>query len=164
MKNRTLSVSIVVLMLAAVFLSACGGGGGVVVADLPVYPDAVALLPGDDPVADTLANNAEQDAALRTDLGVGGSVEQKAFRLPAGTTWDQVKTFFGGELEGDGWKSGLGGIGGDIASDALETANASNEYFQTAMWSKGKQNLTVIRSLDAQNPDQPYLILSLATN
>ncbi|MFZ0547024.1 MAG: hypothetical protein WAM60_16385, partial [Candidatus Promineifilaceae bacterium] len=91
-------------------------------------------------------------------------VEQKAFRLPAGTTWDQVNSFFGSELDTAGWDSGIGGIGGDLASSALETANASNDAFQTAIWSKGKQNLTVIRSTDFTNPDQPYLILSLATN
>ena len=160
MKSRNLLVGLVFLVLAAV---ACGAST-LTVSDLPVYPDAVALQPGEDPVADTLANNAEQDAALRGNLGVGGSVEQKAFRLPAGATWDQVKSFFDTELGADGWESGLGGIGGDIAGDVLDQANAGNEFFQTGIWSKGKQNLTVIRSVDALNPDQPYLILSLATN
>lgn len=164
MKSRSTFALVLLFLFASLILAACGGGSAVTVDDLPVYPDAVALQPGEDPVADTLANNAEQDAALRADLGVGGSTVQKAFRLPAGATWDQVKTFFDGELDSAGWESGLGGPGGDIANAALESANAGNELFQTAMWSKGKQNLTVIRTVDAQNPDQPYLILSLATN
>lgn len=163
MKTRSTLALVLLFLFASVILSACGSKA-VTIDDLPVYPDAVALQPGEDPVADTLANNAEQDAALRADLGVGGSVVQKAFRLPAGASWDQVKSFFDGELDSAGWESGLGGIGGSIASDALETANAGNELFQTAIWSKGDQNLTVIRTADALNPDQPYLILSLATN
>jgi hypothetical protein len=163
MKSRSTLALVLLFLFAAVILSACGGGAATI-DDLPVYPDAVALQPGDDPVADTLANNAEQDAALRSDLGVGGSVVQKAFRLPAGATWDQVKAFFDGELDSAGWESGLGGIAGGIAGDVLDSANAGNELFQTAIWSKGKQNLTVIRTMDASNPDQPYLILSLATN
>jgi hypothetical protein len=163
MKNRSAFLLVVVLMFAAVVLSACGGGT-VAISDLPVYPDAAALVPGEDPVADTLLNNAEQDAALRGNLGVGGSVEQKGFRLPAGTTWEQVKAYFDGELDSAGWESGLGGPGGDLANDILDSANTGNDLFQTTFYSKGKQNLTVMRVADATNPDQPYLILSLATN
>lgn len=163
MKTRSTFVLTLLFLFAALILSACGSDPATV-SDLPVYPDAVALQPGDDPVADTLANNAEQDAALRGNLGVGGSVEQKAFRLPEGTTWEQVKSFFDGELDAAGWESGLGGLAGDLAGDVLESANAGNELFQTAIWSKDKQNLTVFRMTDATNPAQPYLILSLATN
>ena len=163
MKTRSTVLLIVVFMITAVVLSACGSDP-VTVSDLPVYPNAVALEPGDDPVADTLANNAQQDAALRSNIGVGGSVEQKAFRLPEGTTWEQVKSFFDGELDSAGWESGLGGVGGDLANDILNSANAGNELFQTTIYSKDKQNLTVFRMADALNPNQPYLILSLATN
>lgn len=163
MKNRSAFMVIIVLMFGAVILSACGSKA-VEIGDLPVYPNAVALQPGEDPIADTLANNAKQDQAVRSDLGVGGSVVQQAYRLPEGTTWDQVKSFFDGELDSAGWDKGLGGIAGGIAGDVLESANAGNDLFQTTIYSKDKQNLTVFRLADATNPDQPYLILSLATN
>jgi hypothetical protein len=163
MKSRSTLAITLLFLFTAVILSACGSDP-VTVNDLPVYPNAVALEPGDDPIADTLANNAQQDAALRANIGVGGSVNQKAYRLPEGTTWEQVKSFFNAELDSAGWESGLGGLAGDLTGDILESANAGNEFFQTAMWSKDKQNLTVFRMTDTTNPDQPYLILSLATN
>lgn len=163
MKSRSTLAITLLFIFAAAILSACGSKA-VEISDLPVFPNATALQPGDDPIADTLANNAEQDAALRGNIGIGGSVKQQAYRLPEGTSWDDVKSFFNGELDSAGWDQGLGGIAGNIAGDALESANAGNEYFQTTIYSKGKQNLTVFRMVDATNPDQPYLILSLASN
>lgn len=158
--------TLVVLALSALSLlalAACGGGA-VTVADLPTYPDAVRLEKGDDPIADTLATNMEQNAALTGSLGMGGSIEQVAFRLPEGATWDQVNSFLDKELKAAGWDSGMGGPGGDIASQALASANAGNDMFQTAMWNKGSQVLTVFRMVDPSNESQPYLILSLNTN
>jgi hypothetical protein len=163
MKTRAPVLLIVILMIAAVVLSACGSKA-LEIGDLPAYPEAVALQPGDDPVADTLANNAVQDQAVRSNLGVGGSVVQQAYRLPEGTTWEQVKSFFDGEMDSAGWESGLGGVAGSFAGDVLESANAGNELFQTTIYSKDKQNLTIFRMADVANPAQPYLILSLATN
>jgi hypothetical protein len=163
MKSRSTLAITILFVFVAVMLSACGSKA-VAISDLPLFPNATALQPGDDPVADTLANNAEQDASLRANIGVGGSVEQKAFRLPEGTDWTAVKSFFDGELDSAGWDSGVGGVAGGLASDILESANTGNELFQTSIWSKGKQNLTVMRVADATNPTQPYLILSLSTN
>jgi hypothetical protein len=145
-------------------LAACGGGGNVTVADLPTYPDAVRLQAGEDPIADTLAQNMAQNAALTSSMGVGGSIEQVAFRLPAGTTWDQLNGFLTTELDAAGWETGMGGPGGDLASQALASASAGNDMFQTAMWNKGDQILTVFRLADPNTPDQPYLIISLNTN
>jgi hypothetical protein len=105
-----------------------------------------------------------QDAQIRTSVGVGGSVEQQSFRLPAGVTWDAVSKFYTDELTGDGWKSGAGGPGGDMASDIMNQVNAGNDMFQTTIFSKGKQTLTVMRIADPVNLDSLYLIFSLATN
>ncbi|MBK8430657.1 MAG: hypothetical protein IPL28_04935 [Chloroflexi bacterium] len=165
MKTKTLRL--VVLAFCATLLLAlvaCGGGGNVTVADLPTYPDAVRLQAGEDPIADTWANNMAQNAAMTSSLGVGGSIEQVAFRLPAGTTWDQLNGFLTTELDTAGWETGMGGPGGDIASQALASANAGNDMFQTAMWNKGDQILTVFRLTDPNNAEQPYLIVSLNTN
>lgn len=147
------------------FLTACGGGAAATVADVPVYPDAVALEPGVDPVADTLVNNMVQDAQIRSSVGVGGQIEQKAYRLPAGTTWQQVESFYNDELGSDGWQSGLGGIAGSIAGDVMSSVNQSNELFQTGIWSKGDQTLTLIRVADSSGGDDAFfLIMSLAAN
>ena len=145
-------------------LAACGGGNATV-ADLPTYPDAVRLQAGEDPIADTLAQNMAQNAAMTSGMGgLGGSIEQVAFRLPAGTTWDQLNGFLSTELKAAGWSEGMGGPGGNLASQALASANAGNDMFQTAMWNKGKQVVTVFRLVDPNNASQPYLIVSLNTN
>jgi hypothetical protein len=159
---RTLLFTLCATLLLA--LTACGGGD-VTVADLPTYPDAVRLQAGEDPIADTLANNMAQNSAMTSGMGgLGGSIEQVAFRLPAGTTWDQLNGFLSTELDAAGWGTGMGGPGGDLASQALASANAGNDMFQTAMWNKGDQILTVFRLTDPNNAEQPYLIISLNTN
>jgi len=150
-------------VLLVLVLAACGSKP-VALTDLPAYAGAVALQPGEDPVADTLAQNMEQNAQITSSLGVDSKIEQMAYRLPADTSWDDVLAFYKKELEGSGWKSGLGGPGGDIAGDILNQANAGNDLFQMSMFSKGKQSLTIIRTADPLNPSQPYLIFSLATN
>ncbi|HNB52906.1 MAG TPA: hypothetical protein PK530_13235 [Anaerolineales bacterium] len=163
MSIKTFTRRILPLLLVVFVLAACGAKP-VTIADLPVYPNATALNPGDDPVADTLVQNMAQDAQIRTSVGVGGSIEQKAFRITSDASWDAVNKFFTDELTGNGWESGMGGPGGDIAGDILNQVNADNDVFQTAIFSKGKQSLTIMRVADPTNPDSLYLILSLATN
>lgn len=160
--KNSLVMSFLVAYLTIV-LVACGGKESTA-SDLPVYPDAILLQAGDDPLADTLIQNAEQDANLRSSLGVGGSIEQVAYKLPAGTSWEEVKAFYGSELEDDGWKSGMGGPGGDLASNMLESVNASNEFLQTGSWNKGNQIITVVRNVGAIDGGEVYLIVSLNSN
>ncbi len=162
MSTKTFT-KIVPFLLFVLLLTACGAKP-VTVADLPVYPGATALKAGDDPIADTLTQNAAQDAEIRAAAGVGGGMEQQAFSLPADASWDAVSKFYTDELTADGWESGLGGPGGDIANDIMNQANAGNDLFQTTIFSKGKQSLTIIRSADPINADSLYLIFSLATN
>ncbi|NUM44181.1 MAG: hypothetical protein HUU38_05695 [Anaerolineales bacterium] len=150
-------------ILMVLVLAACGAKP-VTIADLPVYPNATALNPGDDPIADTLVENMAQDAQIRTSVGVGGSVEQKAFSLPADASWDALNKFFTDELTGNGWEAGMGGPGGNIAGDILNQVNADNDLFQTTMFSKGKQVLTIMRVADPVDPASLYLIISLSTN
>ncbi len=151
------------LLVILVFLVACGSD--VAIGDIPAYPDATALEPGSDPVADTLVNNMVQDAQIRNSAGVGGQIEQMAYRLPEGASWDDIESFYSSELSDGGWESGLGGIAGDIAGDVMSSVNEGNDLFQTAMWSRGKQNLTLIRVAESATADGDFLlILSLATN
>ena len=162
MRSKFLPV-VLVFAFAMLALTACGSKPATI-SELPIYPGATALQPGQDPIADTLVQNMSQDAALRSSLGVGGQIEQQAFRLPEGTTWDDVRSYFDTQLGDAGWKNGAGGIGGDLVSSALDAANTGNDLFQTTLWSKGKQSLTAIRTVNPTNDTQPYLILSLSTN
>jgi len=138
-------------------LAACGGSSKVSLNDLPVYPDAVELKEGESVIADTLADNNQTDAAFRGQLGLGGSVEQKGFSLPADTSWDDVKAFYDEKLKADGWGTN------NLVSGIMEQANQSNDRFRTANWQKSKQNLTVMMVASPVNPDEKELILSLAT-
>ncbi|MCB8978809.1 MAG: hypothetical protein H6657_15430 [Ardenticatenaceae bacterium] len=152
------------LLVVLVFLVACGGGM-VAIGDIPAYPDATALEPGVDPVADTLVDNMAQDAQIRDSVNVGGQIEQKAYRLPAGASWDDVQNFYNDKLGDDGWESGLGGIAGSIAGDVMSSVNQSNDMMQTTFWSRGKQTLTMVRvAQDVAGDGDFLLIMSLATN
>lgn len=171
MKNR---LSLIIFSLIMLALLACnsilpfgGGGGAVATSDLPVYPGATELKEGESTIGDTLAQNMEQDAALREAMGAlgRGSTQQKGFQLPAEATWAQVKAFYEKELTTAGWQSGLGGIAGSVVdvNAMMEAANQGNELFQTALWSKGKQTLTTVMVTDPTNATNKQLILSLST-
>lgn len=155
---------LVVMSLLLLSLAACGGSDPIGMSDVPAYPEATAMVAGQDPIADTLLSNMEQDAALRGSMGVGGKIEQMAYRLPAGTTWAQVESFYKEKLEADGWVVGMGGPGGDIAAQALASTNASNDSLQTMMWSRDNQVITVIRNGMSSNADELFLLISLNTN
>jgi PBP1b-binding outer membrane lipoprotein LpoB len=156
---------IVFILGLILVLAACSGGTAVTLQDIPAYPEATALQPGVDPVADTLVDNMAQDAQLRSGIGVGGQTAQMAYRLPAGTSWDQVQSFYNDRLGSDGWESGSGGIAGNLASGIMDSVNQDNDLFQTGIWSKGKQTLTLVRVADTATAEDAFiLILSLTTN
>jgi len=144
-------------------LAACGGG--VAINDLPAYPGAVELKAGSSQIGDTLKKNMEQDAALRQAVNSGGQTEQKGFQLPADATWEKVNGFYAKELQASGWTSGLGGIAGGFVdiNAMMNQANKGNELFQTSVWSKGKQTLSVIMNTNPTNRQEKTLILSLST-
>ena len=102
MKSTMRLLTLLTLLLSALLLGACGSKP-VTLADLPVYPGATELKPGESSIADTLKNNGQQDAAMRQAAGVGGSTTQKGFNLPADATWDQVKAFYTDKLKASGF-------------------------------------------------------------
>jgi hypothetical protein len=163
MKTKTSFLSILVVGLFLFFLFGCSSAA--TVNDIPVFPGATELKEGESNIADTLSKNMEQDAALRQALSTGGKTEQKGLQQPAETTWDQVKAFYDKELPANGWASGLGGIAGGFVdvNAVLDTANQGNELFKTAIWSKDKQNLTVVMVTDPTDQTQKNLLFSLST-
>jgi len=155
-----------VLAFAAVqlvFLSACGSNASS--ADLPRFPGATELKAGGSAIGNTLAQNMKQDAALRQAMGAGGKTEQLGFKLPGDTNWEQVKAFYDKELKAGGWESGLGGVAGGFVdiNAVMGAANQGNNLFQTAIWSKGKQTLTVAMVVSPTDNRQRELILSMSS-
>jgi len=162
MKNRQLAL-IGVLAIFLVTMPGCGGNA--TSSDLPRFPGAAQLKPGESALGSTLAQNMKQDAAVRQAAGMGGKIEQMGFTLPAGSTWEQIKGFYDKELKAAGWESGLGGVaGGFIDINAvMGAANRGNDMFQTAIWSKDKQTLTVAMVISPTDKKQRELLLSLAS-
>ncbi len=174
MKIKMLLVTFVAL-IALLALSACGGGaipgvggggssgssgsGPVTVNDIPAYPGATALQPGDSKVADTLAKNSQQITAMSQSLGAGGKTEQKGFSLPQDATWDAVKKFYDDKLGSAGW-----GTPNSTVANVLAQTNSQNDAFQLAIYQRGNQNLSVIRVMTDPTTKDEMLILSLSTH
>lgn len=152
-------------LAAAGLIVLCCCGGDVGSGALPRFPGASELKAGESAIGSTLAKNMEQDAAMRKAMGAGGKTEQLGFRLPGDATWEQVKEFYERELKAGGWESGLGGVAGGFVdiNAVMGAANQGNDLFQTAMWSKGKQTLTVMMVTSPTDRRQRELILSLSS-
>jgi len=153
------------MALLVVSLSSCGGKPAAM-GDIPVFPGAVELTAGTSSVADTLSQNEKTDAAMRQALNSGGKIEQRAWRLPDGAAWPEVKSFYEEKLKATGWQSGIGGLGGGFVdvNKMMEAANQSNPMSQTVLFTQGKQSLTLIMLALPGSKDGKQLIASLATN
>ena len=97
---KRMSITLVLALLIGSVLAACGGS-----APAPVTYSQLPLFTG---------ATETTNAALTTSLGglldqlkadsTVKSTEGKAYDVPAGTTWDAVKSFYSTALEKDGWK------------------------------------------------------------
>jgi hypothetical protein len=96
---KRMSMAVVLALLLVSVLTACGGG-----APAPVTYSQLPLFAG---------ATETTNAALTTSLGglldqlkadsTIKSTEGKAYDVPAGTTWDAVKSFYSTALEKAGW-------------------------------------------------------------
>jgi hypothetical protein len=157
MRTLTRLLAVVLTVLTLFTLAACGGSAAATLGDIPAYPGATELKPGESNLGDTLANNNQADAAMRGQVGVGGKTEQKGFNLPKDAKWDQIKGFYDEKLKASGWgtNSLVGGI--------MDQANQGNTLFQTSNWQKGTQNVTVLMVTSPTNADEKQLIISLSS-
>lgn len=157
MSPRTKLIAALLTILTLIALTACGGSQAATLNDIPAYPDAVELKPGESRLADTLAQNNQADAAMRGQLGTGGKTDQKGYRLPGEASWDQVKGFYEEKLKADGWSTNslVGGI--------MEQANQGNEAFRIANWQRGQQNVSVIMLTSLTNAGEKELVISLSS-
>lgn len=155
--DRNRLAALLLALCAALLLAACGPKTATLT-DLPAYPGATALQPGESALAATLADNNATDAAMREQIGVNGAVDQMGYRLPAETTWEQVKGFYDEKLKADGWGTN------SMVTGITEQVNQGNELFQTTNWQRGRQNVTVIMLGSPTDPSLKELIVSLASN
>jgi len=140
--NRIFAIALAVLFVFA--LAACGGGGTpATLDDVPAYPNAAALKPGENPMADTLAKNVQQAGAM------GAKLDQKIFTLPGDTSWDKVKGFYTDKLTGAGWT-------------ATNLPIPDNDMFKMTVWTRGGQSLTVGQLTEPISKDN-FLLFSLST-
>ena len=153
-----LRVQVIAVALIAAVLSACAGApSAATLNDMPAYPGAVELKPGESTLGDTLAQNNQADAALRGQLGTGGKTEQKGFSLPQDTKWDAVRGFYDEKLKGLGWGTD------SMVSGIMEQANQNNDMVKTALWKKGTQTVTVIMVTSPTDATDKELVLSLSS-
>ena len=79
MKLHNRMFAVVLIALAMLSLAACGGAGApATLGDIPVFPNATALQPGQNPMADTLAKNVQQAGAM------GAKLDQKKYYRHSG--------------------------------------------------------------------------------
>ena len=144
MKFHNRIFAVVLALLFVLSLAACGGSSApATLADVPAFPDAVALKPGENAMADTLAKNVQQAGAM------GAKLDQKIFTLPGETSWDKVKGFYTDKLTGAGWT-------------ATNLPIPDNDMIKMTIWTKGTQSLTVGQITEPVSKDN-FLLFSLAT-
>ncbi|MBX7213534.1 MAG: hypothetical protein K1X39_05905 [Thermoflexales bacterium] len=157
---------VAIAALSVLALAACsvGGGAPIAIKDLPAYPGAAELKPGESRIAEQLQQNMANDSSARQASGSGGKTEQKAFRFPGDASWDKVRSFYTDKLKASGWSEGMGGVAGALANQALNQVNAQNDVFQSQIYSRGKQTLAIFRMADPTDKSQVVVIASLTTN
>ena len=143
MQLRNRFFAVVMALLFVVALAACGGGAPATLNDIPAYPNATALKPGENPMADTLAKNIQQAGAM------GQKLDQKIFTLPDDASWDKIKGFYSDKLTSTGWSS-------------TSLPIPDNDMFKMTVWTKGTQSLTVGQLTEPISKDN-FLLFSLAT-
>lgn len=148
---------VAVALLTVLVLSACSiGQQAATMADIPAFPGATELKPGESKIGDTLANNMQQDQALRQQAGIGGKVEQKGYSLPQDATWEAVQGFYDEKLKAAGWGTN------SMVSGIMDQANQDSP-FKTANWQRGQQNVTVVMITSPTDNTVKELIISLAS-
>lgn len=147
MTYRSMLYLVLLLIGPSLAIAACSGGNQLVrFTDLPVYPQAAEIQPGEDPFAD-----------LVIDLMTGGSESESASTevtiasLPEGTSWNQVFAFYTNELQGTDWQDDT-------------SLSQSSESMSMAGWTRGsganEQALLVGHAIDPQS-DRPLAIVVL---
>ncbi len=142
MKTLKIFAMAALLVMAVLMLAACGGSQPATLSDVPVYPNTTELKPGQNPMADSLAQN------VSTAAGMGQKLDQKMYTLPKDSKWDDIKGFYSGKLTGAGWQ-------------AISVPSIPNPTFQMTIFKRGTQSLTVAE-LNDPSTNNSFLLFSLA--
>lgn len=96
---KRMSMAMVLTLLIVSVLTACGGGApaSVTYGQLPLFTGATEST--NTQLVSSLGGLLDQ---LKADSTIKSS-EGKAYDVPAGTTWDAVKSFYSAALEKAGW-------------------------------------------------------------
>jgi hypothetical protein len=133
------------LLMVCLLLVGCGGAPPVSFSALPAYPAAVELQPGQNPLADSLAES------MRSALDASLSAEIRVYELPADTSFAQVEDYFTAQISADGWA-------------ISEPLNTSTDAFSTLGWQRGRNTTEQVLMLGYVPPildAAPLLIVSL---
>lgn len=118
---KLLRIVSVVALAGLVMLSAVAcGSEPVAIGEVPIYPGAEMMERGQNEMADQMA-----DVIRDSSGGEGITAEVNLYSLPAGTTWDDIKAYYSGELAGTDWVSE-----GDL--------NEEGDFFSSLGWSRGR--------------------------
>ncbi len=114
--------------LLALLVAACGSAP---LAEAPVYPDATAASRGESPLADAMISGLTAEI-----VGEQQASAIRLFRVPGSVAWEQVKQFYAGRLESNGWR----------ADSRLLVEGDTISY---AGWRNGDQLLALAHTEDA---------------
>lgn len=130
---------LIISLFVALLLSACGAAPAPEIAS---YPGAQAIETGSAPVADVLADAFAQE--------LGGANRRSAvqiYRVPDTTTWDAIKQFYTGQL--NGWQLD-------------ESRLVEGDTFSFIGWTRGNQ-LFALGFVDNASGEGAYLTTAALT-
>jgi hypothetical protein len=139
---------LIALMVGSILVSACGGAQPVPFSALPSFPAAVELQPGQNAMADSIADS------MRSALNEGLEAEIRTYELPADTTFAEVQSYFGAQMTDGDW----------AVNEALTT---ETETFSTVGWQRGRDASQQVLMLGYVPPildAAPLLFVSLFGN
>lgn len=113
------SVCWVALLLVGV-LAGCGSDP-ISLREVPLYPGAEPLQSGQNQLADPMVARMELLAGQR-----GLFAEMESYAVPAGTTWDDIRSFYEEALAGEGWQP-------------VPDLTVEEETIRFVGWSRGKE-------------------------
>ena len=99
-RYKSISIAVLGSVVLALALACAGSGTPVPISDIPEYPGATSIDAADDPIASILIESMEEAAAEDAEV----DAEFRVYTMPSGTTWQDVKDFYIGEMKDTDWK------------------------------------------------------------
>lgn len=133
------------------------GGQPIGIGELATYPGATELSAGESKIIDSVLGPAQRETPPFIGLGIEVIKNQRNFRVPRETSFDQIKAFYADKLLAGGWRE-------DPAMRVFTTnANQRSQDMQGAIWLRVDQTLMIALVTDPASGDKE-LTLSLATH